>query len=187
MGKDIERFDEFDLEPVENNYPLPSSEIFRDKPKKPVTKKEGRPSLKDKANINIILAVGLGLLCLILLLIAIIVPHKKTSSGNSITSPDSSVNANQEIINLHTFPDGVDSIIVFLGPERWEGVALPLSATAYDISGSNWWQTKTWEGKTSPVYKKGQSAYIPIKRNRNISKATFWIRGEGECVVTINR
>lgn len=88
---------------------------------------------------------------------------------------------------LHTFPDGVDSLIIVIGPEREEGVALPLSATAYDISGSNWWQTTTWDGKKSPIYKKGQSAYRPIKRNRNINEATFWLRGEGECMVKINR
>lgn len=90
-------------------------------------------------------------------------------------------------VSLHTFPNGINQITIPIGPERWEGVALPLDAIAYDVDATVWRQIRSWESKDGPILKKGQYAYIPIQRNSNISEATFWIRGEGESTITINR
>jgi hypothetical protein len=90
-------------------------------------------------------------------------------------------------VSLHTFPEGVNKITIPLGPERWEGIALPLDVATYDVDATIWRQIKTWDGKLGPVLKKGQSAYMPVRRNRNISDATLWIRGEGEATVSVER
>lgn len=90
-------------------------------------------------------------------------------------------------VSLHTFPDGKNEIVIPIGPTRWEGVNLPLDATAYKVDATVWRQIKTWRGKDGPVLKKGEQSFIPIPRNQNISQATFWIRGEGEATVSIER
>jgi len=90
-------------------------------------------------------------------------------------------------VSLNTFPDGKNEIVIPIGPTRWEGVNLPLDATAYKIDATVWRQIRTWKGKDGPVLKKRQQAFIPIPRNHNISQATFWVRGEGEATVSIER
>ncbi len=90
-------------------------------------------------------------------------------------------------VSLNTFPDGKNEIVIPIGPTRWEGVNLPLDAVAYKVDATVWRQIRTWKGKDGPVLKKGQQAFIPIPRNQNISQATFWVRGEGEATVSIER
>ncbi len=132
------------------------------------------------------LVIGVSFLIFIITTILLV-----DKTDKPLASPaEARVAAEIPYVALHTFPDGIKQITIPIGPERWEGIALPLDAIAYDVDVlgvDDWRQIRTWDGKNGPVLKKGQSAYVPIQRNSDIKEATFWIRGEGESIVTINR
>lgn len=90
-------------------------------------------------------------------------------------------------VSLHSFPDGTKQIIIPIGPERWEGITLPLGTTAYRIDPTIWHQLKPWDGKPGPIVKKEEAVHriIPIQINSDLKAATFWVRGEKEATITI--
>ncbi len=108
-------------------------------------------------------------------------------SGGSSGKKETAAQEQLPSVACHSFPDKENEIAIPIGPNRWEGVILPSDATAYRIEPSTWHQIKTWAGKQGPVVKKSQGVVIPIPRNRNISQATFWVRGEGEVKISIER
>jgi len=128
-----------------------------------------------------------GWIWLLLIVISIVIGVTKGVIGDKEKQPPEARVVEYHYIPLHSFPEGVNQITIPIRPERWEGVALPLDATAYDVDATVWRQIRTWNGKDGPILKKGQSAYMPIQKNRNISEATFWIRGEGEATISIER
>ncbi|MDP3015360.1 MAG: hypothetical protein Q8N28_03065 [bacterium] len=144
--------------------------------------KEAKKYIKAKTAIAV---VSIALLAMIISVVVAVWPEKPPKMNVTPARM-----AEIPYISLHTFPDGIKQITIPIGPERWEGIALPLDAIAYDVDVlgvDDWRQIKTWDGKNGPILKKGQSAYMPIQKNSNISEATLWIRGEGESTITINR
>ncbi|MBN2197795.1 hypothetical protein JW698_01190 [Candidatus Wolfebacteria bacterium] len=94
-------------------------------------------------------------------------------------------------IALHTFSDTENTIFFPIAPDRWEGVQAPPDATAYTVGvigdDSSWRQIRTWKGVDGPILKKRELSYMDIPRNKKISAATFWVRGEGYAVIVTER
>lgn len=127
------------------------------------------------------------IITLVILSIAIFITDSKNKVSDARYLTSAQV-AQVAYIALHTFPGGQNQIIIPIGSNRWEGIAMPTNATAYDVESTNWHQVRPWKGKDGPIVHKGEpKPYIPIQRNRNISEATFWIRGEGDATITIER
>lgn len=118
---------------------------------------------------------------LLIMIVIVVLPKEKAVDYKAARAAEEKY----PYVSLHSFPDGVKQISIPIGPERWEGITLPLGTTAYRIDPTVWHQLKPWDGKPGPIVMKGEAVHriVPI-RNR-IKKATFWLRGEREATITI--